>query len=265
MKRYVIVGLALVVATGIAIAIYAGSTTVEPTSQSTARSDGKQVPDAPSPPRIVAPTEPVNDPKRRAELARAIAEAHVGDRKLTKEQVRLPLKRVMSILQPCFVGAPGGVLNIELAIDSARGVGAVLTVRGFDASGPVVRALEVRECVSSTMQAIVLPPIADGGRIELTYPLTLAARPPDNRDTRLVDEADRAIGDGQWTRALVAAERGLEQTSLDGTFRRRLIEIAGLAACNLKDEAKARRYLALASPEVEPKLRETCLRVARIQ
>src|SRR5262245_62672775 len=47
---------------------------------------------------------------------------------------------------------------------------------------------------------------------------------------------------------LAMAERGLELTSLDGTIRRPLIEVAGVAACRLGRTAKLRHYLELAAP-----------------
>jgi len=47
-------------------------------------------------------------------------------------------------------------------------------------------------------------------------------------------------------------------TSLDGPVRRKLIGIAGVAACHLKDEKKARHYTLLASDTIEPQIRAAC-------
>ncbi|MDQ3363812.1 MAG: hypothetical protein M3680_00065 [Myxococcota bacterium] len=158
----------------------------------------------------------------------------------------------------------GGVVNTKLLVESELGLGTIFAVRGFDTAGALGQSSEFRDCVTATVASIVMPPIAKGGSAEITYPITFARDAPDNRHTSLVDDASQAAAVGRWDDALTTAERGLELTSLDGTFRRKLIEVAGLASCHLRDEAKARHYYALASPQFEPEIRETCAREAQL-
>jgi hypothetical protein len=114
--------------------------------------------------------------------------------------------------------------------------------------------------VKEMAETVVLPPIGAGGTAEIIYPITFAPAPPDNRKTELADRANKAAAAGRWDDALRDAERGLELTSLDGTFRRKLIAVAGVAACHRKREAKARHYYALASATFEAEIREACAR-----
>jgi hypothetical protein len=119
--------------------------------------------------------------------------------------------------------------------------------------------------VTRTFEAAKLSPIATRGSLDLIYPTTFASQSPDNHDTTLVDSARQAVRDGRWSDAQHDAEAGLELTSLDGTYRRPLIEIAGLATCHLKDEAKARFYFELAPPWAEAGMQQVCHDVASIE
>lgn len=140
----------------------------------------------------------------------------------------------------------------------------MLTVNVFDTHGKLGESHEFLACVRATFESKIFPPIETRGSVDVTYPSTFAPVAPDNRDKAIVDKAARAANAGRWSEALTQAEHGLELTSLDGPFRRRLIEVAGLSACHLKDQAKARHYFSLASPEFENRVQETCLEFASI-
>jgi hypothetical protein len=189
----------------------------------------------------------------RAEPARA----------LTKQDVREPMKRVVPLLAPCYDRARAsdpaiaGVVNPELTITS-QGGHTTIRVRGFDAPGPLGRSAAFRACAKAALEGAALPALAATGSIELSYPITFAPQAPDNRDASVLDDAKRALAGQRWAEALATAERGLELTSIDGTIRRPLIEIAGIAACRLGRTAKARHYAALASPAQERAIRAAC-------
>jgi hypothetical protein len=212
------------------------------------------------------------DGKRRAELARAVADSRRAGppRELTRSQLREPMHAFVPLLRDCYARAVAhdpalaGVVNTKLAIASVRNQGTIFTVRGFDTSGALGQSSEFRACVTATAATIVLPPIADGGAADVTYPITFAPDPPDNHDTGLVDRAAAAAAAGHWEEALASAERGLELTSLDGTFRRKLIATAGVAACHLGREAKARHYYALASAAFTLEIADACRREAHL-
>jgi hypothetical protein len=210
--------------------------------------------------------QPAVDRVLRAELAAVIARVRgtTAPRALTKDLVRPTMKQLVPHLGACYEQARqreptlGGVFNLDIRVDSEPGYGTIVTVRGFDTAGAIGRSDEFRDCATVTLGALVLPPIANGGSLDLIYPLTFATEPPDNRDAGVLARARNAVAQNDWRTALAHAERGLERTSLDGTIRRPLIEIAGLAACNLRLVAKARHYVALAPAQAEPAVRAAC-------
>src|SRR6185503_19589207 len=105
-----------------------------------------------------------------------------------------------------------------------------------------------------------LPALAVTGTLDLIYPLTFGTQPPDNRHAKLLAVAKRAAAAGRWRAALATAERGLADVTFDGTVRRQLIEIAGIAACTLKRRIKARHYVELSPATAEQAVREACKR-----
>lgn len=183
-------------------------------------------------------------------------------------ELRPRLKVVMRLLERyadarAIEPRTNGVVNTELTIRSEPELGISLTVHGFDTDGPLGESKDFLACVKTTLEANVLPPIATGGSIDVTYPMTFDPGGGDHHDTSVVD-AVRAAKQGHCADALDGAERGLEKPWLPGPSRHTLIEVAGTCACRLKDERKARHYFALASPEFEDKIVRACS-TAKIQ
>jgi hypothetical protein len=112
--------------------------------------------------------------------------------------------------------------------------------------------------MKATFEGKVFPPIAVRGTARVTYPGTFTTQPVDNHDLSLVESAAKHLEAKRWTQALADASKGLKLLFLDGVPRRKLIEIAGVAACELKDEKAARRYWGLASPEYEDRIAKAC-------
>ncbi len=190
--------------------------------------------------------------------------------KLAKADVGARIKTVVPRLGDCYERARrrnpqlGGVINTKLTVHNEPGVRLRVHVDGFDTSGSLGTSREFLACATKVFESAELAPLDTPGSLRLTYPTTFAMQPPDNHDAAIVDQAEQSARDGRWAEALRDAERGLESTSLDGTFRRRLIEVAGLAACHLKHESKARDYYLLAPPRAEATLEQTCKQVANI-
>jgi len=184
--------------------------------------------------------------------------------RLRKLDLKPTLKAIFPTLQPCYARELArtpriaGVVNTQLIARNDPRLGLTLTVEGFDTSGALGESQTFRACVKATFEAKVFPPIAARGLRRLTYPGTFDTRPPGDRDKAIVDKTVADAKAANWRDALADATRGLELTSLDGPLRRRLIEIGGVAACHLHDEAQARRYYALASPEFEATLEQAC-------
>jgi hypothetical protein len=190
--------------------------------------------------------------------------------RLRKADVGPAVHTVIPRLATCYERARAhdpqlsGVINTKLTVENEPQRGMRLRVIGFDTSGPLGESQDFLACVKRTYESAVLPALTTRGALDFIYPSTFAPQPPDNHDTSSVDEAARAASEGRWADARRDAERGLELTSLDGTYRRRLIEIAGLAACHLHDEVGARFYFALAPPRAEPTLQQACQDAANI-
>jgi hypothetical protein len=186
---------------------------------------------------------------KRALLLLLLAGTAAAD--LTKNDVRPTMKRLIPLVADCYAGGAAVILDLALAIESDEDTR--IRVRGFTGDAPEA----LRDCLKRKIEATVFPAIARG-HLDITYPLTFAARAPDNRGRRVLVDARRAAGARRWKDALALAERGLTDTALDGTVRRPLIEIAGVAACHLKDRPRAHRYMQLASQGNEQVIRAAC-------
>lgn len=195
---------------------------------------------------------------------RSEIEKSVTTGKLRKIDLRPTMKAIFPSLDSCYkrelAKSPriAGVVNTQLTVRNDPRLGLTLTVEGFDTAGALGESQTFRSCVKTTFEAKVFPAIATKGLARFTYPGTFATDPPGDRDKPIVDRAARNAKAARWSDALADATQGLALTSLDGPLRRQLIEIGGLAACHLRDEAQARRYYALASPEFETKLEQAC-------
>lgn len=177
---------------------------------------------------------------------------------LTKAELRPVLKAVVPALAACTGdGTAAGVVELALTITSAA-AGTSIAVDDVLVTGPLAGVPGFRGCAATALAAAPAPRLDRAGRATIRYPVTFDPRPPDNRDAALVDAADRAAAAGRWAAARTHAEAGLARTSLDGPHRRRLIELAGRAACALGDRAAAARYQALASPTAEAAIAAAC-------
>jgi hypothetical protein len=185
--------------------------------------------------------------------------------RLSKAELRPRMKVVMRLLDRCYRAALStdptisGVVNTGLMIRSDPTLGISLTVTGFDTHGRLGESKPFLACVKTTLESNVLPPVPTLGTLAVLYPLTFDPGGVAHADdTSLVDDSVRAAKQGRCAEALAAAARGLERSWLAGPLRHSLIEVAGTCACRLKDEARARHYYALASPEFEDSIVRAC-------
>lgn len=205
-----------------------------------------------------------DDPRRAIERA---VDAAPGAR-LRKLDLRPTMKAMFPSLATCYERelardpAIRGVVNTQLLIRNVPELGLSLTVEGFDPDGPLGMSRTFLDCATRTFEAKVWPPIATRGSVHVTYPGTFTTEPVDNHDLSLVKGAERALAATRWAAALADATAGLKLLFLDGPPRRRLIEIGGIAACELRDVAAARRYYRLASPEHEAVIVKACRGIA---
>lgn len=273
-----------------------------------------------APPPVVAVAKAAVDRARRAEVAAAIARmrgrapagatprvagaapasagvAPVVDAtptELTKDEIRTGVREVVPLLAECFDAElerdPSlGMMKVtaSLTVDSAADVGTVVTVGELTIDGPLAKSAEFHDCMSATLESVVLPPFGDGGQATITYPFTFAptddaaagmpptptpppparkpvpVRPlkpvPPGDPAELADRAAEAAMNADYARALAIAERGLAMAPT-GPARNKLINTAAIAACRLKNVVRARHYYGLVSAATKPLLAQSCLR-----
>lgn len=178
---------------------------------------------------------------------------------LTKDELRPIVKAMVPALAACITtDARAGVVELALTIAGEPPAATTVTVDDVIVTGPLAADRAFRGCAIAALTAAPHLPLPRAGRASIRYPVTFDPAPPDNRDDAEVIASERAAATGDWRAALVAAETGLTRTSLDGPHRRRLIELAATAACTLGERDRARHYLALASAEIEARVRARC-------
>ncbi|MBZ0235790.1 MAG: hypothetical protein K8M05_25910, partial [Deltaproteobacteria bacterium] len=76
--------------------------------------------------------------------------------------------------------------------------------------------------------------------------------------TQLLSDAEAAAKTSQWARAMKLAEQAIGSKP-DGATKARAAMVAALAACNLKNQSKAKAYYAMATPSSKTLVRQRCL------
>ena len=78
--------------------------------------------------------------------------------------------------------------------------------------------------------------------------------------TQLLADANSAAASSQWGRALTLAEQAMKAPGIDAPNKSKAVTIAGLAACNTKNTAKAKTYYGMSPPARQTLLRQACLK-----
>ena len=85
------------------------------------------------------------------------------------------------------------------------------------------------------------------------------ASPPSGASAAdLLADAEAAAKTSQWARAMKLAEQSIGAKA-DGPTKARAAMVAALAACNLKNQSKAKSYYAMATPSSKTLVRQRCL------
>ena len=236
--------------------------------------------DAPPPPtetrRFASPAE------RRAAwerlvAARALREAGVGGgagggaaggggaAEVKPEEIRASVNEVVPLLAECFemaseaVQKAGGTAKMKLVVGSEPEVGTLIEDVSFLEGTPEMLAdPDFTECMTETLMSVEMPPLEAGGQLVIHYPFTFSmdeAATGGGTAEQLADQAANAARAGEYGKALRLAEeslaRGVTQPALT---------TAAIAACNLKEADKAKRYVAKLSGQRQGMVRQVCLR-----
>ncbi|MBK7076881.1 MAG: hypothetical protein IPH44_31780 [Myxococcales bacterium] len=323
MNRTVAVGAtSAAIAAVVVIAVYEGRVSAQqPDRPAQPIAAGAEVtlgaPPPVAPPPVVAVAKAAVDGARRQQVAAAIARARATPRVggapvapiapaapavadpspgvLDKDEIRAGVKDVVPMLSECFEAelerdpSIGRVdATAHLTIDSAADIGTVVAMRDLDVDGPLGQSQDFHDCMTATLEAMVLPPMGDGGHVEVTYPFVFAQldepaptatgtpapgptaprKPTPVRPLKpvtpsdpaeLADRAAEAAMNADYARAFAMAERGLAMAPT-GAVRTKLLNTAAITACRLKNVVRARHYYALVSPATKPVLAQSCLR-----
>ena len=275
---------------------------------------------APAPvPAPVAVAKAAVDRARRDALAKAIAAVRqpaapspgggatvVGSAPRTtlgRDEIRTSVREVVPMIAECYeleldrdpqVGKT--TVKARLIVDSEPDLGTVVAVSDLEIPGALGTSTDFRDCLTATLEAMVLPPLEEGAHVEINYPFIFSPAPPDGDDTAAappsapaptatatpaakpskpapapskpaptgtveenVSNAGAAAMNGTWARARQLAENALALGAA-GQMRTKAINIAALAACNLRDVKSARRYYQLAPDSMKTAIRQQCLR-----
>lgn len=327
MNRTVAVGAAsAAIAAVVVVAVYEGRVSAKQPDRPARpiEAGAREALRAPTPvdtPPVVAVAKASVDRARRAEIATAIAQARARagaggaaaprvsgappaattapdptPTELTRDEIRTGVREVTPLLAECFDAelardpALGAMKVIaSMTVDSAADVGTVVTVGDLTIEGPLAQSPDFHDCMTATLESVVLPPFGDGGQATITYPFIFsptddaaagmpppptAAPPPAPRKpvpvtppkpampadpAALASQAAEAAMNAAYARALALAEQGLALTPT-ATTRNKLINIAALSACQLKNRAQVQRYYPQASPSAQVGIRQTCVR-----
>ncbi len=75
-----------------------------------------------------------------------------------------------------------------------------------------------------------------------------------------LNDASAAASAGQYGRALSLAESAMGAKDIDSTLKAKAVTLAGLAACNTKNAAKAKKYYGMSPAGRQTLLRQACLK-----
>ncbi len=109
---------------------------------------------------------------------------------LTKDEIRGAVKEIVPMLAECYEmrleqgPLVGTTVKARFTIDSEPDLGAMVTVGGLEIDGPLGQSADFRDCLGATLEAMVLPPLGDGGQVEVNYPFVF--RPVDDEPTPAV-------------------------------------------------------------------------------
>jgi pSer/pThr/pTyr-binding forkhead associated (FHA) protein len=120
--------------------------------------------------------------------------------------------------------------------------------------------MEKIPCESSTEVATSPGPGTGGGSSGGSSGGAATPPPSGKSAADLLNEAQTATQAGTYGRALSLAEQAMRAPGLDAGQKVRAVTIAALAACNLKNAAKAKQYIAQLPANRKPMVAQTCLK-----
>ncbi len=210
---------------------------------------------------------------------------------LDPDEVRASVKEVLPLMAECFdLSNPAtahieGELVAKLAIQSEPDVGTIIADADLSEGDAVlVDNAELTECLHETLMSLELPPLPSGGEATIDYPFAFSTGDPDSEQQpepkqkpapkqqaprsepaavaptrtvqQLVDDAQDASRQGKYAEALRDSEEALRGEPGNA----QALTTAAIAACNLKDPGKAKRYLGKLSGARQAMIVQVCKR-----
>jgi hypothetical protein len=212
--------------------------------------------------------------------------AITGNADMDPDQIRTSVREVLPMLTECYDQAPepmkqaGGTIVAELTVTGEPDVGTLIQdVSLIEGDKVLLDEADFGECVKQTLLSVELPPLDAGGKVTIHYPFAFSMgdeedtedeepemEPPSKTkpktplpiDTieQLIDKANAASRTREYSKALTFAKRAL---TLEPDNQQALT-VGAVAACNLKQAAVAKAYLAKLSGGRAGMIKQICLR-----
>lgn len=212
--------------------------------------------------------------KREQRAAGGSGSSHGGggqDFVLTKEDIQGAMQEIRPLIVECYEMALettpdlAGKLTVAFTIVGEPDIGTIVSEAELESDDGMTDDADFSECVEQTILSLELPaPEAGGGEIFVRYPFifrssdepthTVPASSDDNK-ARL-HEARDAAKSGQWGKAMRLCQEVLDDEP-DNTDA---VMVCALAACNLKNQKLAQKYVGQLTGARQQMARQICVR-----
>jgi hypothetical protein len=113
-----------------------------------------------------------------AAAAPAPAATADGEPPMSAADVRAGFKAVVPLLADCYeralprLAVKSGSINVHMHATGEPDVGTLIDDATIDGGGGLLDDQELGECLHETLMSVELPPMPEGGVVEITYPIT---------------------------------------------------------------------------------------------
>lgn len=99
---------------------------------------------------------------------------------LKKDDIRNGVRAVIPLLAECYDAAQArlepkaGKIVVQMHLSGEPGVGTLIDAAEIEGDAHFTKDAELVECLQQTMLSVELPPMDEGGKVDVTYPIEFA-------------------------------------------------------------------------------------------